>query len=70
MKIKEKNKELRSKSIKDLTKILNKEYDNLHQLRFDTKFRNIKDINNIRKTKKNIARVYTIINEKINSEGK
>lgn len=70
MKNKEYNKELENKNLKDLFKILNKEYNSLHKYCFDTKFRNIKDVTLIKKTKKNIARIYTEMNKKIKTQGK
>lgn len=70
MKSKEQIKTLRNMDVKKLHKKLNEEYSSLHKKRFSTKFRNEKDIKSIQKNKKTIARIYTILNEKINTENK
>lgn len=70
MKSKEQLKTLRKLDAKKLHKKLNDEYTNLHELRFSTKFRNQKDTKATDKSKKTIARIYTILNEKINQEEK
>lgn len=61
-------KQLRSKDNKALVKMLKEQYDKLYDLRFSDKFRNLKDISQIKKTKKNIAKIYTILNENIDKE--
>jgi len=65
MKIKEELKTLRTKKTDLLYKELQDEYINLHKHRFSAKFRNLKDITKINKTKKKIARILTVIREKI-----
>lgn len=65
MKSKELLKTLRKEDTKTLYKKLNEEYKNLHELNFSAKFRNLKDISETKKTKKKIARIYTVLSEKI-----
>lgn len=67
MKTKEQLKTLRKKDVKKLYQMLNEEYKSLHKYRFATKFRNLKNIQKIKTTKKNIARIYTILGEKLNT---
>ncbi len=55
----------RTKDIKVLNKELQNEYDAIQKLRFGEKFRNLKDHSQIKKAKKNIARIYTVLGEKI-----
>lgn len=57
---------LRKSDVKTLYKKLNEEYKNLHNLRFATKFRNLKDISKTKKNKREIARIYTVLAEKLN----
>lgn len=57
---------LRKSDVKTLYKKLNEEYKNLHNIRFSTQFRNLKDISKTKKSKQTIARIYTILAEKIN----
>lgn len=61
-------KEFREKDIKGLLKELSELKKKLHELRFKTVFRNLKNITEIRDTRKKIARVSTILNEKLNAE--
>jgi len=68
MKSKEYLKNLRAKSIPQLNKDLHKEYDNLHKYRFAIKVRNLKNSRLIRNSRKNIARIYSVLLEKINIE--
>lgn len=65
MKSKEFLKTTRSKDIKVLHSDLQKEYDAIQKLRFGEKFRNVKDHSKINKARKNIARIYTVLGEKI-----
>lgn len=64
MKNKEIVKQIRSKNITDLTRDLDKEYIKLRDLKFSRSFRKLKDTRSISKTKKNIARIWTIIGQK------
>lgn len=68
MKIKEDLKDLRNKNIKDLSKLVDKENDKLRDLKFSQGFRKLKDSRAIKKTKINIARIWTVIGEKIEKE--
>ncbi|OGD65458.1 50S ribosomal protein L29 [Candidatus Berkelbacteria bacterium RIFCSPHIGHO2_12_FULL_36_9] len=61
-------KEFRAKNIKTLTIELDKQYKKLRELRFGTEFRKTKDIKSIYKTRKDIARIWTIISEKMHEE--
>lgn len=65
MKVKEGLKEIRAKNIKELSILLKKEYETLRKLRFEWKMRELKDVTKIKKTKKKIARIMTILREKI-----
>lgn len=68
MKNKEYIKNLNSKDSKDLYKILKEEKENLkNQLLNKTTNKN-KDLNIINKTKKNIAKIMTILNQKLSSK--
>jgi ribosomal protein L29 len=72
MKSKEFNKNIAAKDTKTLISELKKHNLDLQKHRFLVKFRNLKDISIIRKTKKNIARIYTQIGKNIakSEEGK
>ena len=61
-------KEYREKDIKALLKESFELTKKLHELRFKTVFRNLKNVSEIRDTRKKIARVNTILNEKLNAE--
>jgi ribosomal protein L29 len=61
-------KELRQRSIKELQKLLTKERETLRASKFSVSAKQLKDIKIIKKTKKLIARIITIINQK-NKEG-
>jgi large subunit ribosomal protein L29 len=58
-------KELREKSNNELQKILKEEREKLRKLRFDLVAGKIKNVREIRKVKKEIARILTVLNEKI-----
>lgn len=58
-------KELREKDIKTLLKESFELNKKLHEMRFKTVFRNLKNISEIRDTRKKIARINTVINEKL-----
>jgi large subunit ribosomal protein L29 len=55
--------ELRPKSQSDLQKVLLEKRERLRQLRFDLAAGKIKNVREIRKIKKDIARILTIIAE-------
>lgn len=61
-------KEFREKDIKTLLKESFELKKKLHELRFKTVFRNLKNVSEIRDIRKKIARVNTVINEKLNAE--
>lgn len=61
-------KEFREKDIKTLLKESFELKKKLHELRFKTVFRNLKNVMEIREVRKKIARVNTILNEKLNAE--
>lgn len=61
-------KEFREKDIKALLRESLELSKKLHELRFKTVFRNLKNVSEIRDTRKKIARVNTILNEKLNTE--
>jgi len=58
-------KELRQKSEKELHKILDESREKLRQLNFDLASGKVKNVREIRKIKRDIARMLTIINNKI-----
>ena len=64
MKNKQYYKSLEQKTDKELIKELKSQYANLQKSRFMVKFRNLKDISQIKKTKKNIARIHTALSNK------
>lgn len=68
MKIKEELKELRSKSVKEILSVLNKHYDELRKLRFKAKMLELKDVKLISKKKKMIARILTVLREKLSED--
>lgn len=57
-------KSLEQKNTKELAKELKNQYANLQKSRFMVKFRNLKDVSQIKKTKKNIARIHTVLSKK------
>ena len=59
-----KAKELREKSKEELEGILNDLKKKLQKLRFDLAEKRLKNVREIRKTKREIARVLTILKEK------
>jgi len=56
-------------NLKILYNNLEDEYKNIHKLKFSIKFRNVRDHSKISKSRKNIARILTVISEKINKQG-
>jgi len=67
MKDSEKINELKSKSESELLEILKKEYINLRKLRFKAKMRELKKVQEIKQSKRKIARILTILREKLES---
>ena len=57
--------ELRQKSIKELEKMVSEHREKLRQLRFDLASGKIRNVREIRKTKKEIARMLTVLNLKL-----
>jgi len=57
-------KELKEKSIDELKKVLLQEREKLQKLRFDLKLKKSKNVREIRKTRKTIARVLTLLKTK------
>lgn len=56
-------KELREKNIEELKKLLGEKKDHARKLRFDITSKQVKDNREYRNTKKEIARILTLINE-------
>ncbi len=59
-----KTKELRQKSEKELQKLLQELRERLRKLRFDLVSGKVKNVREIRQTRKDIARILTILNER------
>ncbi|MCD6471391.1 50S ribosomal protein L29 [bacterium] len=57
-----KAKELRQKSKDELEKLLSDLQDKIRRLRFDIQLKHFKNVRLLRKTKKDIARILTILN--------
>lgn len=64
MKNKEQLKILKNKSEKELAKELNESYSKLQKLKFSTAFGKLKNLNEISKTRHQIARIWTILQSK------
>jgi len=58
--------EIKQKPKNELQKLLQDERDNLRQLRFDLSAGKVKNVREIRKIKKDIARILTILCQKEN----
>ena len=58
--------EIKQKPKNELQKLLQDERDNLRQLRFDLSAGKVKNVRQIRKVKKDIARILTILCQKEN----
>jgi len=72
-----KTKELKQKSPKELAYFLRESREKLRQMQFDLAARKLKDVNQIRKTRRDIARILTfeksvlgIKNQVLSSDGK
>ncbi|PIP21585.1 MAG: 50S ribosomal protein L29 [Candidatus Nealsonbacteria bacterium CG23_combo_of_CG06-09_8_20_14_all_40_13] len=61
--------ELRAKNIKDLTARIEKNYKELHFLRFSSSVGKQKDLKKARELRKSIARIWSILGETILAEG-
>ncbi len=59
-------KELREKNIEELKKLLDEKREAVRKLRFDISAKQIKDTKGLKNTKKDIARILTLINESVN----
>ena len=59
-----KSKDLRLKSLSELQKLLNEEKNNLFNLKLQKKLNKLKQVHLIKFTKRNIAKILTIIKEK------
>jgi large subunit ribosomal protein L29 len=55
---------LKQATISELQKLLQEKREKLERLRFDLAVGKVKNISEIRKTRKDIARILTLINEK------
>ena len=56
-------KELRQKNKKELSDLLNENKDKLGRLKFDLSSKKLKNVNQIKEIKKDIARILTILKE-------
>jgi len=59
-----KKEELKTRSEEELKKILKDDAEKLQKLRFDLSFNRLKDLSSIKKVKKEIARIKTLLNKK------
>jgi len=57
-------KEIKEKSIDELNKILRENRDKLRELNFSVSQNQLKNVREVRKYKKTVARVLTVLNEK------
>lgn len=65
MKTKEENKNFRAKSSKSLYLELMKTHEQLQKLQFSSRVNKVKDISKLKKIKHSIARINTILREKL-----
>lgn len=56
-------KELREKNVEELKKILQEKREHTRALRFDIASKQIKNVKDLKNTKKDIAKILTLINE-------
>lgn len=68
MKTTEIKKSLKGQKIAELTKSLEIENDKLMRLKMELAAKKLKDYSKISKARKQIARIYTIINQKLEEE--
>ena len=57
-------KELRQKTEKELRDLMNEDRQKLGQLKFELASKKLKDVNELRELRKDIARILTILNKK------
>lgn len=66
--MKEELKELRAKGNKTLLEELKRSYEDLRNLRFQAKMRELKNVVKVKKTKRKIAQILTVLREKLMEE--
>ncbi len=64
MKIKETRQKIRENSLEEAKKSVKEKLERIRQLRFDIASKQVKNIREIRKEKKDVARILTLIKEK------
>ena len=64
MKVKETRQKIRENNLEEAQKMLAEKQENVRKLRFDIASKQVKNVRQIRKDKKDIARLKTIIREK------
>ena len=62
-----KTKELRQKTEKELSDLLNENHKKLGELKFDLASKKLKNVNEFKKLRKSIARILTILNTDLNN---
>jgi large subunit ribosomal protein L29 len=60
--------EIRDKNLNELNKMLAKFHETLRLLRFKNSEGQLSDVRSIREIKKDVARIYTVLNEKNNKK--
>lgn len=65
-----KAKELREKKDQELISLIEEQKERLGQLKFDLAFKKLKDVNELKKIRKNIAQALTILKERRQNETK
>jgi len=68
MKVRDELKKMRAKSLEELSKELNDLNSKLREMRKDLALDKLKKTSDIKKTKKNIARIQTVMREKLAEE--
>jgi ribosomal protein L29 len=61
-------KDLKNKSLEELYRELKESYDKLSELKLQLAIKKLKDHQMIKKTKKHIARIWTLIHEKLREQ--
>jgi len=69
MKVKEELKELKSKSVSELQKLLNSSREKIQELRFKVSQNQLKNVREIRVVKKKNAKILTLLNQKRAGQG-
>ncbi|MFA7319211.1 MAG: 50S ribosomal protein L29 [Parcubacteria group bacterium] len=64
MKVKETRQKIRENSLEEAKKLLDGKLEMIRKLRFDIASKQVKNIREIRKEKKDVARILTLIKEK------